>query len=269
MRIPSYLVHITLSSLAVVAVMQLSPISTAWAVETHALQQTHTQTNETDTTLFSRSQWGLNEVEWQRYQTLMQGIRGSISPKSLSPLEVMGIHAETEPERKQYARRWAKMMREDVERTLAFQRAYTEAMQELYGKQPLFDDAILAALTANKAATGSPYNPNALSQGDRLLVFIKASACQACNVLAQQALSLSAVLGVQVDFYFLGTREPQDNPLIIAWAKQQPLEPARLTAKNVTLNHDKGTYLKVSGNVLADVPMAYLMRANKLQKWIP
>jgi integrating conjugative element protein (TIGR03759 family) len=219
---------------------------------------------------FDRNQWQLSEPEWQRYLSLMQGIRGSISPKSLSPLEVLGIHAETAQERKQYAKRWAQLMREDVERTLAFQRAYTEATLELYGKQPLFDENVLASLTAaNKEMTNNANNPNVLHDGDRLLVFIKASACQQCNVIAGQALSLSAHKRVQVDFYFTDTREPQDNPLIIAWAKQQQLDPQRLAQKTLTLNHDKGTYLKVSQKLLADVPAIYLMRHDKLQKWAP
>ena len=57
---------------------------------------------------FSRGQWNLNETEWTRYQTLMRGVRGSVSPATLSPIEVLGIHAQTEAERKDYARRWAK-----------------------------------------------------------------------------------------------------------------------------------------------------------------
>jgi hypothetical protein len=74
---------------------------------------------------FRREAWGLSEAEWQRYLALMQGIRGAISPKTLSPIEVLGIHAETEAERRNYARRFARLMREeDAERLLAFQRAY-------------------------------------------------------------------------------------------------------------------------------------------------
>lgn len=223
---------------------------------------------ETEAVQFDRNQWQLSENEWQRYLFLMQGIRGSISPKSLSPLEVLGIHAETDQERKQYAKRWAKLMREDVERTLAFQRAYTEATLELYGKEPLFDENVLSSLTAvNTAVQNSTNNPNTLNDGDRLLVFIKAAACQQCTLITQQALSLSAHKKVQVDFYFTDTREPQDNPLIIAWAKQQQLDPQRLAQKTITLNHDKGTYLKVSQKLLADVPVIYLMRNDKLQKW--
>ncbi len=245
-----------------------------WPQQTPIVTSMPTTSRQASTTTevaqFDRNQWQLSEPEWQRYLSLMQGIRGSISPKSLSPLEVLGIHAETAQERKQYAKRWAQLMREDVERTLAFQRAYTEATLELYGKQPLFDENVLASLTAaNKEMANNANNPNVLHDGDRLLVFIKASACQQCNVIAGQALALSAHKKVQVDLYFTDTREPQDNPLIIAWAKQQQLDPQRLAQKTLTLNHDKGTYLKVSQKLLADVPVIYLMRHDKLQKWAP
>ena len=79
---------------------------------------------------------------------------------------------------------------------------------------------------------------------------------------------LTAHKNVQVDFYFTDTQEAKDNPLIIAWAKQQQLDPQRLSQKTLTLNHDKGTYFKVSQQMLADVPVVYLMRNNRLQKWL-
>jgi hypothetical protein len=38
-------------------------------------------------------------------------LRGSISPSSLSPIEVLGIHARNGEERRRYADQWAMMMR--------------------------------------------------------------------------------------------------------------------------------------------------------------
>ncbi|MGB5830583.1 MAG: TIGR03759 family integrating conjugative element protein, partial [Thiohalocapsa sp.] len=65
--------------------------------------------------------WQISESEWRRYQSLMEGVRGSISPANLSPIEVLGIHARDEAERRRYAERWAQMMRDDADRILAFQ----------------------------------------------------------------------------------------------------------------------------------------------------
>ena len=54
--------------------------------------------------------WGLSDTEWKRYRTLMDGIRGSVSPATLSPIEVLGIHARDEAERTRYAERWARVI---------------------------------------------------------------------------------------------------------------------------------------------------------------
>ena len=205
-------------------------------------QSTKPINNSTEVVRFERSQWGLTGTEWQRYLSLMQGIRGSVSPASLSPLEVLGLHAETVQERKKYARLWAKMLHEDVQRTLDFQRAYTQAHQELYGDQPLFDMNLLAGLTGNSGRP-SDTNQQKLLKGDRLLVFLKVATCQPCTELVKKVLAVSADLSIQVDLYFTDTREPEDNPLIIAWAKQQQLDTQRLAQKTLTLNHDKGTFL--------------------------
>ncbi|SJM95592.1 TIGR03759 family integrating conjugative element protein [Crenothrix polyspora] len=165
-----------------------------------------------ETQPFDRQQWQLSEPEWQRYTSLLQGIRGSVSPKSLSPLEVLGIHAETTQERKQYAKRWARLMHEDVERTLAFQRAYLEAAKELYGQAPLFDAKLMSS--------NSPHNGQAsLVDGDRLLVFVKLQDCLTCHTVVQHVLTRSAGKHVQVDIYFTDTKEQQDEPRMVAWAK--------------------------------------------------
>jgi integrating conjugative element protein (TIGR03759 family) len=209
---------------------------------------------------FDRQQWQLSEAEWQRYTTLMQGIRGSVSPKSLSPLEVLGIHAETTQERKTYAKRWAKLMHEDVERTLAFQRAYLEAAKELYGQAPLFDAKLMSS---NRSPTGQ----SGLLDGDRLLVFIKLQACRTCHTVVQQVLAQSAGQRVQVDIYFTDTKEQQDEPKMLAWAKQHQLDPQRLAQKTLTLNHDKGAYYQVSQQIVAAVPVVYVLRGNQLHRW--
>ena len=233
---------------------QATPLTTSL---TSTLKQSIT---DTEIQQFDRQQWQLSEPEWQRYTTLLQGIRGSVSPKSLSPLEVLGIHAETAQERKAYAKRWAKLMHEDVERTLAFQRAYLEASKELYGQPPLFDAKLMSM--------GSPRNEaHAIADGDRLLVFVKLQDCLTCNTVVQQVLARSAGKRVQVDIYFTDTKEQQDEPHMVAWAKQHKLDPQKLAQKTVTLNHDKGAYYQVSQQIVADVPVVYVLRGNQLQQW--
>lgn len=253
--------------------MLANNLSLALAVEISTPQHTqlaHTTPASDDTQInlpFNRLQWPLSEREWGRYLSLMQGIRGSVSPKTLSPLEVLGIHAETEQERKKYAGLWAKLMHEDVERTLAFQRAYSEAMLALYGKEDLFNGHLLTSATRQVASATVSNLQTTLDDGDRLLVFVKVKACSACALLAQKVLSASAHKKIQVDFYFIDTHREQDNPLLIAWAKQQQLDPQRLLQKSITLNHDQGTLFKVSQQLIAELPIVYRVRNNQLQLW--
>jgi len=58
------------------------------------------QSKATDSSITQTEQkhlmWGLSSAEYARYEELMKGIRGSISPKTISPLEVLGIHAPFE-----------------------------------------------------------------------------------------------------------------------------------------------------------------------------
>ncbi|MES9958701.1 MAG: hypothetical protein ABW086_16785 [Sedimenticola sp.] len=99
--------------------------------------------------------WGLTETEWRRYKQLMQGIRGSISPATISPIEVLGIHARDDAERQRYAEVWAHAMVEDAGRILAFQRAYDAATKRLYPNMPLIDISRLPDKTKAK----KPFNP--------------------------------------------------------------------------------------------------------------
>jgi hypothetical protein len=78
------------------------------------------------------SLWEITPEEAVRVRLLMKGIRGAISVKNISPYEVLGIHARSDAERRQYAERFARMMAEDTQRVLAFNSAYLDAHERLY-----------------------------------------------------------------------------------------------------------------------------------------
>ena len=130
----------------------------------------------------------------------MDGIRGSISPATLSPIEVLGIHARDEAERRRYAERWARLMREDAERILAFQHAYDQAWQRLFPAEPLID---LARLPDEKASDV------ALQPNDRVLFFTRPD-CASCDVLLQRLLKRIDTLA-GVDIYLLGLPPDDDT----------------------------------------------------------
>ena len=172
--------------------------------------------------------WSLSEVEWQRYQQLMQGIRGSISPTTISPIEVLGIHARDEAERQRYAEAWARAMHEDVDRILAFQHAYDTAGKRLYPNEKLID--------INRLPRDSENIPE-LRSSDRLLFFTQ-SDCPVCDALFGQVLKhIDDVTGI--DIYIIG-ENIGDDKAVRDWAKGHGINPEWVRSRRVTLNHDAG-----------------------------
>ena len=131
------------------AILSLALVVPQSAIATETVNTQEIQTEQgsssTEKIILSESDrlrariWDLSEEEWHRYKQLMQGIRGSISPATISPIEVLGIHARDEAERQQYAEAWAQAMREDVRRILVFQRAYNAAAKRLYPNDPVIE----------------------------------------------------------------------------------------------------------------------------------
>lgn len=182
-----------------------------------------------------RSQaWDLSETEWLRYKQLMQGIRGSISPPSISPIEVLGIHARNDEERRRYAELWARAMREDVDRILAFQRAYDEAGKRLYPNEQLIDIGRLAGPADKQAA---------LQSGDHVLFFTKPD-CPSCDMVWRKLVEHLDKVAV-VDIYVVGVK-PGDDAAIRAWAAGHGIDPAWVRNHHVTLNHEEGVLQRLT-----------------------
>jgi len=186
--------------------------------------------------------WGLSPVEWQRYESLMTGIRGSISPASISPIEVLGIHARDDNERRQYAERWAQLMREDVDRILAFQRAYDEAGRRLYPNEQMVADVPGRAIPPVAAG---------LTSQDRLLLFT-APNCAPCDAILQEALGkLDRLAGIDI---YLSQMAPDDIAGVRTWAARHGIEPEWVKAGRVTLNFEAGTLARL-GRAKAALPL--------------
>jgi len=213
--------------------------------------ETGKETSTSERSVLSESErthartWNLSETEWQRYRQLMQGIRGSISPGTISPIEVLGIHARDEAERQRYADAWAHAMHEDVDRILAFQHAYDAAGKRLYSNEPLID---VDQLPAKAEAT------SVFQSIDRLLFFAR-PACPVCDALMNKLLKrIDEVSGI--DIYLLGLA-PGDDAAVRTWASTHRIDPEWVRSRRVTLNHDAGALGKLTGGE-GQVP--YLMR---------
>ena len=195
--------------------------------------------------------WVLSVEEWQRYRSLMEGIRGSVSPSTLSPIEVLGIHARDESERRRYADRWARMMREDAERILAFQRAYDEATRQLYADEPLID---LSQLPIRSTPT------ERMSRTDRILLFVSPD-CVTCDALVTQVLSRIERVG-GVDLFLSGVPGDDDTAVRI-WAAERGIRPEWVSSQKVTLNHDRGTLARVAPGETS-LPVLLRRRGNQI-----
>lgn len=219
-------------------------VCTAWVFNAHAAQDRDVPAKEararleasqlTDSERAQSRQWQLNETEWQRYKTLMQGIRGKLSP-DISPIEALGIHAQSEEERQRYAEMWAKALREDTERVLTFQHAYNDAWKRLYGNEPLID---LSRLAPGRSAT-------LLQPGDRIL-FFAASNCAACSPALETLLAkIQRTPRLGLDVYLVDSGN--DDTKVRAWAKEHGVPPELVRSHTVTLNHDSGAIARLSG----------------------
>ena len=233
-------------------------LALVFTVPVLAQETSETQAKSTDTSVstsvsnrltpseLARSRsWGLSETEWRRYKLLMQGIRGSISPPTISPIEVLGIHARNDDERRRFAEQWARVMREDVERILAFQHAYDAAGKRLYPNDQIIDVSRLPVHNEND--TG-------LQAEDRVLLFTRPD-CATCDALLNTLLKkVDEVTGI--DLYISGF-EPGDDQAIRRWAVEHGIKPDWVRNRRVTLNHEAGVLERLTQGK-GEIP--YLMR---------
>lgn len=168
--------------------------------------------------------WGLRAAEWVRYQELMRGPLGVYSPH-LDPLTALGIEARSDEERRRYAELQVQAEAARVEKLLAYQRAYDDAWQRL---NPSLQRVMLPG--AGTASTPGMSTPSA-----RAAVFVKDD-CPACDALVQRL----QANGGEFDLYMVGSRA--DDARIRAWARRVGIDPARVQARTITLNHDAGRW---------------------------
>lgn len=172
--------------------------------------------------------WGLSAIEWRRYRQLMEGVRGSVSPATISPIEVLGIHARDGAERHRYAEQWAKLMREDVERILAFQHAYDQVARRLFSGQPLIDRTRLPDRSDDEPA---------LRTGDRILLFTRPD-CAGCDALLERLLArLDRVAGIDI---YLSDIPSDEVQTVRDWAATRRIQPEWVRTRRVTINFTAG-----------------------------
>lgn len=178
--------------------------------------------------------WGLQAEEFARYRQLMQGPLGVYSP-NLDPLTALGIEARTDEERRRYAELQVQAEARRVEKTLAYQRAYDDAWKRLH---PTLQPVLLTEAGGSLSTPGAP---------GRLAVFVKDD-CPACEQRVRQL----QTAGTAFDLYMVGSR--QDDARIRRWASKAGIDPAKVRARTITLNHDAGRWLSIG--MQGELPVA-------------
>lgn len=167
-------------------------------------------------------QWGLSGSDWSRYQTLMKGERGIMSP-GLDPLTALGVETDNSAERRRLAELWVRHEYQRTEKELAFQRDVNAAWLRLY------PETLAVNMGANAAGIAHD------TQG-RLALFLKEN-CSRCDA------RLAAVLADNrpVDLYLVGI-ESDDG--LRAWAVKHNIPVEKVRSRQITLNHDNGLWFR-------------------------
>lgn len=197
--------------------------------------------------------WQLDEQEWERVTRLKENLRRFVSVDQISPLEILGIHARTAAERRDYAERWAKIVYDDTTKVLAFQLAFDAAIQELSEGQPLVDITRLPS-------RHSLIPP--LLASDRIALFVERS-CRACEELLSRALAtLHRTAGLDIYAMDLQTGE---EPALSLWARSNGIPPNLVSTRRLTLNFDDGLLARVHPRA-EQAPVLMRRRGDRLEQ---
>lgn len=214
---------------------------------------THSSTSVTAAEQAKR--WELTVEDWSRYQRLMDGPRGVWSP-NLDPVTALGVHAESDAERRRYAEILVRIERERTMHELAFERIVQQVKRELYPNEPLLDPTRLKDLIQARTRE-PPYRA-----GDRLLLFVNL-ACHACDRLAEHlAGEVQSLPGLQLDVFALGRVREED---IQGWAQRLKLPEALVNQGRLTLNHDDNTLNRLARNPTLTVPVLIRARGDNYE----
>lgn len=184
--------------------------------------------------------WGLTPEEWTRYKQLMRGPLGIYSP-NIDPLTALGTEARSESERQHIAELQVRMEAQRVEKLFTYQRAYDAAWKRVFPTLPPFEPSASTRLS-NPSFNSPQATPAGATQSDptRLAVFVKED-CPTCD----QRVKDLASAGTAFDLYMVGSRG--DDARIQAWASRLKINPAKVRAGTITLNHDAGRWYSMGG----------------------
>lgn len=205
-----------------------SVVQAAWSEQsqpqTSAVLDSQVEQSQAQNLESQAGQWGLSVEEYRRYRQLINGPRGIQSP-GLDPLTTLGIEAKSQAERRHFAELWVKEEFARTEKELRFQREVDAAWRRLYSQ----------TLPVSLGDAGG----TALGTGQRLALFVRAQNCAACDARLTEVLAS----GRPVDIYL--TDSQGKDELLRQWATGHGIPIDKVRARQITLNHDGGRWLKL------------------------
>jgi integrating conjugative element protein (TIGR03759 family) len=150
-------------------------------------------------------------------------------------VEVLGIHARDDAERRHYADLWARAMFDDAERILDFQHAYDAAARRLYPGLKLIDTTELRPAPVKKSEL----------RGDDRVLFFTGLDCPACDAVMTKLLDrLDRIDGIDI---YVTDAKASDDAAIRRWAEAHAIKVGWVRDGRVTLNHDTGVLSRIDG----------------------
>lgn len=173
--------------------------------------------------------WGLSEHQEQRYVALMRGKMGfyyKAKQTDLSPVEILGMAANSDKERDQYAEQYAKIDNDKIGRELAWSHAAFDAKRKLYTNMPMVKEFDYKPF--------SPYNrqPVTLKQGDSFNLFFTLS-----DSMSYVMTYLLRRMGENPNFTLNVYIKNATATQVQQWAHDQNIPFADVASGKITLNN--------------------------------
>ena len=230
--------HYALPTIPILYLVLFSTVALPLAAQSTPVEETDVkQSIQSDAVLAAR-QWGLTDKEWREYMDIMQGKRGIWSP-GLDPLTALGVHAESEDQRRHLAELYVRQAFERTQDELAFQRAVNDAWARLYPRQALLQNTVQRRFPYDKPTR---------------YALVLAADCPACDAALQANLRQASEGGPGLDIYLVGSHS--DDHLLRTWAATHNIAAEAVSSGRITLNH---------GTSFADIdglPVVYARQGN-------
>lgn len=196
--------------------------------------------------------WELSLEEEKRYVQLMKN-KSAIYYQGLrmTPLDILGLNAQSDAERERFAIRAAKHEALKVSQNLVWNNAFHEAYKKLFENIPVVGDFDPAPFSPHA------YRPLQLSQGEDLYLFIKPDdAIQTVLMLLQEAIQETP--NTRLHLLLLNMDESE----IQAWANRHEVPLEFVHQKRITLNQGLLAYEALSLKKKA-TPLLLLAKGNR------